>query len=123
MTKEQLSNLSDDVRIPTEILLERLRTITSLPIRKAAISEDNGIAFFFSEALPSGLTMTADIEIHSDGTISASVIPYTLTPEGLDVYNAEAEPVELWDIEEEPPFEETIRHIHERMGLEIVELT
>lgn len=116
MTKEQLSNLSDDVRIPTELLLERLLDLGDLlPIRKTAISEDGGIAFFFSETRADGLTLTADIEIYADGTVSASVIPYSTEAEGLDVFQSSAEPVELWDIEEEPPFEETIRYIQERL--------
>lgn len=120
MNKEQLSNLSDDVRIPTEILLSHLRSITSLPINNTAVSEDGGIAFLFSADRSDGLRMTADIEIYGDGTVSASVIPYAAGADGLDVFQSEDEPIELWDIEEEPPFEETIRHIHERFGLDIV---
>jgi hypothetical protein len=117
MNKEQLSQLSDDVRIPTEILLERLKTLTDLPVRKTATSDEGGVAFFFSEPREDGLLLTADIEIYADGSISASVIPYLMTNEGLDVFQSEEEPIELWDIEEEPPFEETIRHISERLGL------
>ena len=117
MTKEQLTQLTDDVRIPTEILLEKLRSSTTLPIQKTAATPDGGIAFFFSRKRDDEITMTADIEIYPDGSASASVIPYVTTNEGQDVFQSEFEPIELWDIEEEPPFDETLRHIHERFGL------
>lgn len=117
MTKEQLSQLADDVRIPTEVLLDRLRSVPQLPLIKTAISEDDGIAFFFSHPRPDGITITADIEIDADGTVTASVIPYQLLAEGNDVYQSEEEPIELWDVEEEPPYDGTIDHILERFGL------
>ena len=113
MTKEQLSTLNDDVRIPVELLFERLKEINYLP-KSTAISEDGGIAFFFEEDTR-GLKVTADIEIHGDGAISASVIPYLLGPECHDVYQSEEDPLELWDVEEPPPFDETIRYICKRL--------
>ena len=114
MTKEQLSTLTDDVRIPTELLLERLVEL-KFPPNSAALSEDSGIAFFF-ESLNRGLRITADIEIHGDGSVSASIIPYISGPDGYDIYQSEEDPLELWDVEEPPPFEETIRYIGERLG-------
>ena len=114
MTKEQLSNLSDDVRIPTEILLDRVKGFETY--RKVAVSEEGGIAFFFSDERIDGLTITADIEIYADGTVSASVIPYRAGPDGLELFQSEDEPIELWDVEEEPPYEESIRLIHDRLG-------
>jgi len=122
MTKEQLSLLPDEIRISVEILLERLKDFPLLPIRKTATSEDGGIAFFFSTPRPDGITITADIEIYGDGTVSASVIPSSDLSGELDVYETEEEPVELWDVEEEPPYEETIRYICTRMGIEIPEI-
>lgn len=121
LNKEQLTQLSDTVRIPTELLLDRLELIPGFKIIASALSEEGGIAFFFEEQ-KNDLKMTADIEIHSDGTASASVIPYIKLSDGHDVYQSEEEPIELWDIEEPPPFEETIRHIHERFGKEYSEL-
>lgn len=113
MTKEQLSELNDDVRIPTELLLERLEEIDLIP-NTTAISEEGGVAFLF-ESITRGLKITADIEIHCDGTISASVIPYFLGPDGYDTYQSEQDPLELWDVEEPPPFDETIRYICEKL--------
>ena len=113
MTKEQLSALTDDVRIPTELLFEKLLEVTLSP-KSTAVSEDGGIAFFF-EHDTRGLRMTADIEIHGDGSISASIIPYLLGHDGYDVYQSEEDPLELWDVEEPPPFDETIRYICDRL--------
>jgi hypothetical protein len=120
MTKEQIAQLPDDVRIPTELLLDRLDSIPSLKIINSALSEDGGIAFYFEEE-KGELKMTADIEIDSDGTITASVIPYINLGDGYDVFQSEDEPIELWDVEEPPPFDETIRHIHERFNIALVE--
>ena len=91
MTKEHLAQLPDDVRIPTEILLERLKEL-SFPPQSAAISPEGGIAFFFEQVKEPDLKLTADIEIHSDGTISASVIPFLRTADGYDTYVDES----LW---------------------------
>lgn len=118
--KDQIAKLSDDVRIPTELLLDRLEAIQSLKIINSALSEDGGIAFYF-ESEKGGLKMTADIEIDGDGTITASVIPYINQGDGYDVFQSEEEPIELWDVEEPPPFDETIRHIHERFDIAMVE--
>ncbi len=115
MTKEQLSTLSDEVRIPTELLLDNLRSIKDLPIINAALSDSGGVAFFFRNQREDGLVLTADIEIDGDGSVTASIIPYADGNEGLDVFQSEAEPIELWDIEEEPPFDETVRRIKERL--------
>lgn len=119
MTKEQLSQLVDEVRIPTEILLERLTELSMIP-HDAAISDSGGIAFLF-EATKGNLTMTADIEIDHDGTVTASVIPYVKTPAGLDVYVNKADPddnpIQVWEVEEPPPFDETILLIRQLLGL------
>ena len=120
MSQEQFSSLSDDVRIPAELLTQRLEFSLSLKPKGRAISDDGGIAFFF-EAEKEGLKMTADIEIYADGSVSASVIPYIHTPEGWDIYQSEEEPIELWDVEEEPPFEETIALIHQRFGITLLD--
>ena len=116
MTQEQLSTLPDEARIPTELLIERLQSIPSLKIINSGLSESGGIAFFF-ENMKGDLRMTADIEIEADGTVTASVIPYVNTDDGYDVFQSETEPIELWDVEEPPPFEETIRIISDRFGL------
>jgi len=118
MTKEQLAQLTDDVRIPTELLLERLKELALSP-QSAAISPDGGIAFFFETVKEPDLKLTADIEIYADGTISASVIPFIHTPDGYDTYVDESEPIDLWDVEEPPPFDETIRLIQNRLYPEL----
>lgn len=116
MTKEQLSSLSDTVRIPAELLIQRLLSTPTLSVKSTALSEEGGIAFFFEEE-KDGLKITADIEIHPEGEVSASVIPFIQGPDGWDVFQSEDEPIDLWDVEEEPPFEETISLICQRFGL------
>ncbi len=115
MTKEELTSLSDIVRIPLEVLLEQLPA-TKLRVKTSAISPDGGIALFF-EAQKSGLLMTADIEIHEDGAVSASVIPYVEQSDGHHLFEDDQEPIDLWEVEEEPPFEETLNRIQTRLGL------
>ena len=121
MNKEQLSGLSDDVRIPTEELRQYLKDTQFLP-KTLALSEDGGIAFFWEEE-KNGLVMTADLEIYFDGTASASVIPYRKTNEGHITSETEEEPIELWDIEEAPPYEESLRMIQFRLGVTPAEAT
>jgi hypothetical protein len=115
MTKDQIALLPDDVRLPAELLFERLKEINLLPASVATDGAD-GLALFFEREV-GGLKLTADIEIESDGTVSASVIPYILGPDGYDIFQDAAEPVDLWEIEEEPPFEESLTRIQSRLGL------
>jgi len=115
MTKEQLSNLSDIVRLPLEVLLSQLPE-TKLHLKTAAVSTDGGVALFF-EAEKAGLLMTADIEIHEDGAVSASVIPYVEQSDGHHIFESESEPIDLWEVEEAPPFEETLNRIQIRLGI------
>jgi hypothetical protein len=120
MTKEQLSSLPDDVRIPAELLLERLKEI-SLPVHDILLPEEGGIIFVFEGVTPANIVMTADVEIESDGTTSASIIPY-YSPSGREddftVFQSEETPIELWEIEEPPPFEETLSIIKDRLRIQ-----
>lgn len=106
MTKDQLSNLPDDVRLPAEVLFDHLRGTPLRPL-SVALSDEGSVAFFF-EHEADGIKITADIELFPDGTATASVIPYVKTDEGWDTFQSQAEPIDLWEIEEPPPFEETI---------------
>lgn len=115
MTKSQFSAFPDDVRIPAEVLLDLLAEINLMP-DSSALSPEGGIAFFFQRD-KGALLMTADIEIHANGDVSASVIPYMTAPDGHDVFESEEEPIDLWEIEEPPPFHESLLRIQERLGL------
>ncbi len=117
MNHQELLSLPDIVRLPYEVLRDRL-TELKFPPAGIALSPDGGLGVFF-EAPKGDLKITADIEIDPDGSVTASVIPYTLGPDGHDVYNGQDEPIDLWDVEEEPPFEETLVHIRFRLGIEI----
>ena len=116
MTKDQLTSLPDDVRLPAEVLFDHLRE-TSLKPLTVALSDEGSVAFFFETTAADGIKITADIELFPDGSATASVIPYTLTAEGWDTYHSPDEPVELWEIEEPPPFEETIAIILARFRI------
>ena len=115
MTKDQLSSLPDDVRLPAEVLFDHLRGTALKPLT-VALSDEGSVAFFFESEID-GIKITADIELFPDGIATASVIPYVKTDEGWDTYNSPDEPVELWEIEEPPPFEETIAIILARFGI------
>ncbi len=115
VTKEQLQQLVDDVRIPAEILLERLGELDLAP-KTAAVGDDGSLALFFEKTI-SDVHLTADIEIEPNGTVSASIIPYIPGPDGLDIYQDPDEPIDLWEVEEPPPFEETLAIIRARFGL------
>lgn len=117
MNKEHLAKLSDDVRIPAEEIFQYLKDI-AFPPKTIALSDGGGIALFW-EAEKDDLLLTADIEIYHDGTVSASVIPYQSTKDGHVTAETEDEPIELWDIEEPPPYEESIRLIQSRLGISI----
>lgn len=118
MTKEQLSQLPDDVRISAELVLEHLKTI-NFPPQTMAVNEDGGLAIFFQTDYD-GLVVTADLEIDKNGEITASVIPYVTGPEGhsvlSDTERLKKHPIDLWDVNEPPPFEESFRHIRFRLG-------
>lgn len=116
MTKDQLSNLPDDVRLPAEVLFDHLRGTLLRPV-SVALSDEGSVAFFFETAPEDGIKLTADIELFPDSTATASVIPYIITDEGWDTYQSQDEPIELWEIEEPPPFEETISLILSRFKL------
>ena len=115
MTKEQLTKLDDIVRIPAEEFRQHLIETAFLP-KEILAGDDGGIVFLF-ENTHDGIVFTADVEIEANGTVSASVIPYTSTPEGLELYCSEFEPVDVWEVEEEPPFEETLLRIRTRLYL------
>jgi hypothetical protein len=115
ITKDQLAQLADDVRLPAELLFERLKELKFPPASVAANGAE-GLAVFFEREV-GGLVMTADIEIESDGTISASIIPYLRGPDGLDLFQDPTEPIDIWEVEEEPPFEESLTRIRERLNL------
>ena len=120
MTKEQLSSLPDDVRIPAELLLERVKEI-SLPVRDILLPDEGGITFVFEGVTPANIVMTADVEIEPDGTTSASIIPYyspTGNEDDFTVFQSEETPIELWEIEEPPPFEETLAIIKDRLRIQ-----
>ena len=121
MNKEQISNLSDDVRIPLEELRQYLKDINFLPAT-IALSPEGGIALFW-EAEKGEFKMTADIEIYPDGTASASVIPYVLTETGHVSAETEENPIEMWDIEEPPPYEESIKMIQFWLGVTLADPT
>ena len=115
MTKDQLSSLPDEIRLPAEVLFDHLRT-TALKPAATAVSDEGSLAFFF-ESETDGIKVTADIELFPDGTATASVIPYVKTDAGWDTFQSPDEPVELWEIEEPPPFEETISLILTRLRI------
>lgn len=115
MTKDQLANLPDDVRLPAEVLYDHLRG-TPLRPTSVALSDEGSVAFFF-EHETDGIKMTADIELFPDGSATASVIPYVKTDEGWDTYQSPTEPIELWEIEEPPPFDESISLILARLRI------
>lgn len=119
MTKEQLSQLSDEVRIPTELFLDHLKRC-GLKVSSMAQSPEGGIAFFFENTVDD-LLMTADIEIHADGEVSASIIPYQDTPSGHVVYPGTLhEPlIDLIEVQEEPPYEEVLNRIISRLSLAV----
>lgn len=119
MTKQQLSTLPDDVRIPAEIVFDHLKWIHFLP-QNVIMTQENGIVLLFSRERD-GLTITADIEIGPDGSVTGSVIPLINSPEGAKILEdpelLKKFPIDYWDIEEAPPFEESLWHIRQRFGL------
>lgn len=117
MTKAQLTSLPDDTRIPAELLLDRLREMKLAP--KSTLADENGGVVFFFESQVDDVTMTADIEIEPSGTVSASIIPYVPGPDGLEIFQNLNEPVDLWEIEEPPPYEESLLRIVGRLQLNL----
>tara|TARA_R110000868_G_scaffold68695_2_gene203119 strand:+ start:3016 stop:3408 length:393 start_codon:yes stop_codon:yes gene_type:complete len=119
MTKEQLSKLPDVARIPAELLFEHLKSSHFMPDNVFLTPED-GIVLLFSR-IRENLTITADIEIDSAGTVTASIIPYANNTTGMMILEdpelLKLFPIDYWDIEEEPPFEESLHHIRQRFGL------
>ena len=119
MTKQQLSRLSDDVRIPAEIVFDYLRRLNFLP-ENVILPEVGGIVLFFTRDR-GDITITADVEIDENGTVTGSVIPMLNTPDGLKVVEdpdlLAKFPIDYWDIEEVPPYEESFWHIRQRFGL------
>jgi len=121
MTKQQLSSLPDDVRIPAEIVFDYLRRLNFLPENVIITGLDrSGIVLLFTRDR-GDITITADVEIDKNGTVTGSVIPMVNTPDGLKVVEdpdlLAKFPIDYWDIEEVPPYEESFWHIRQRFGL------
>ena len=121
MTREQLSGLSDDVRIPAEIVFEYLKSLNFFPHNVIITGIDrSGIVLLFTRDR-GDITITADVEIDENGTVTGSVIPMLNTPDGLKVVEdpdlLAKFPIDYWDIEEVPPYEESFWHIRQRFGL------
>jgi len=121
MTKQQLSSLPDDVRIPAEIVFDYLRRLNFFPGNVIFTGLDrSGIVLFFTRD-QGDITITADVEIDENGTVTGSVIPMLNTPDGLKVVEdpdlLAKFPIDYWDIEEVPPYEESFWHIRQRFGL------
>jgi hypothetical protein len=83
MTKDQLSQLPDELRIPAEVLFDHLRTTPLRPVT-IALSDENSVAFFFERETEPDLKITADIELFPDGIATASIIPFFKTAEGWE---------------------------------------
>ena len=114
MNKEELQKVDDAIRAQGETLREHLKEVGLEP-KEIMVTEEGGLVFLFENPNYPGLHLTADIEFDPNGEITASVIPYKDSGAGLVVYSDPDEPVDLWDVEEEAPFQESVAIIKQRL--------
>lgn len=113
MSNTSLLALDDSIRIPAELLLAHLKELKLTPTQ-CRVSPEGSLMFLFETEKSNGVVLTADIEIEEGSVASASIIPYKRSEDGLEYLPDEAEPLDLWEIEEEPPYLETVQRIVDR---------